>query len=50
VVSVSTTTAVLRAINASATYATQTATSSSVPFTWATSDVIRLSGMYEAAS
>ena len=50
VVSVSTTTAVLRAINASATYATQSATSSSIPFTWATSDVFRLSGVYEAAS
>ena len=50
VVSVSTTTAVLRAINASGTYATQSATSSSIPFTWATSDVIRLTGVYEAAS
>lgn len=50
VVSVSTTTAVLRAINTSSTYATQSNTSSTVPFTWATSDVIRLSGVYEAAS
>ena len=50
VVSPNTTSAVIRAINTSATYATQTATSSSIPFTWATSDVIRLTGVYEAAS
>lgn len=46
----STTVARLRAVNASATYATLAALSSTVPFTWATSDVIRLTGVYEAAS
>ena len=50
VVSPNTTSAVIRAINTAGTYATQTATSSSIPFTWATSDVIRLTGVYEAAS
>jgi hypothetical protein len=50
VVSPNTTAAIVRAINSSATYATQTATSSAIPFTWATSDVIRLTGVYEAAS
>jgi hypothetical protein len=35
--------------NASATYATEAFTSSTVPFTWTTNDVIYLSGKYEAA-
>lgn len=45
-----TTAAQLRVLNASATYGTLSALSSTVPFTWATSDIIRLSGVYEAAS
>ena len=49
VVAPSTTAAQLRTINAAGTYATQVALSSTVPFTWATSDIIRLSGVYEAA-
>ena len=36
-------------INASATYATNTQLSSTVPFTWTTSDEIMIFGTYEAA-
>lgn len=39
----------LRAMDASGTYVKQTATSSSVPMTWATSDMVVLAGVYEAA-
>ena len=39
----------LWAINAAATYTTATGTSSTVPFTWANTDVITVSGSYEAA-
>jgi len=46
-----TTTAVmLYALNASATYTTLTAASSTVPFTWATGDIMRLTATYEGAS
>lgn len=40
----------IRAVNSSATYATATATSSTIPFTWTVNDEIRLAGSYEAAS
>ena len=49
VVAVNTTTAVLRVLNVASTYPTLVNLSSSVPFTWGTSDSIRLSGVYEAA-
>lgn len=39
----------LYANNAAGTYSTITATSSTVPFTWATTDIIDLSGYYETA-
>jgi hypothetical protein len=45
----STTIATIRVLNASATYATYTALSSTVPFTWASTDVIQIQGEYEAA-
>lgn len=38
-----------RAVNASATYATYTAVSSTIPFTWTTNDYIDIGGTYEAA-
>lgn len=40
----------LRAMNSAGTYASATATSSTIPFTWAANDEIRLSGAYESAS
>ena len=40
----------LRAMNSAGTYASATATSSTIPFTWAVDDQIRLAGVYEAAS
>lgn len=40
----------VRAVNASATYATATATSSTIPITWAVDDQIRIVGVYESAS
>lgn len=39
----------ISAENAAGTYTTTTAPSATIPFTWATGDVIRLSGTYEAA-
>lgn len=45
-----TTTAALYALNASATYLTRTALTATIPFTWATSDVIIMSGFYESAT
>lgn len=45
----STTIATIRVSNASATYETYTALSSTVPFTWASTDVIQIQGSYEAA-
>jgi hypothetical protein len=46
----STTVAQLRAMNSSATYTTLAAVAAAVPFTWTTNDIIRISGVYEAAS
>lgn len=46
----STTAVALRVINAAGTYGVATATSSTVPMTWATGDVFRLSGSYESAA
>jgi len=46
---VSTTTAYIRLINAAATYAQPGAITSTVPFTWTTSDQIIVIGTYEAA-
>lgn len=40
----------LRAVNTASTYASGTATTSTIPFTWATSDWVLLNGFYEAAS
>jgi len=45
----STTVATIRVLNASATYGTLTALSSTIPFTWASTDVIQIQGEYEAA-
>jgi hypothetical protein len=45
-----TTTVSLRVLNTAGTYGTHAATSSTIPFTWAVNDIIRLSGVYEAAS
>lgn len=45
----STTTVALYAINTSGTYSLYVASSSTVPFTWATSDYIQVSGTYMAA-
>lgn len=39
----------ISAENAAGTYTSTTAPSATIPFTWATGDVIRLSGTYEAA-
>lgn len=47
---ISTTTVAINAMNSSATYLTETATSSTVPFTWATSDQLVVAGFYESAS
>jgi len=44
-----TTTAILGTANASTTYLSYAATSSTVPFTWATGDSIFIRGTYEAA-
>lgn len=44
-----TTTAVVRVLNSSATYLTIVLASSTIPFTWATGDVISLVFYYEAA-
>lgn len=39
----------LYATNAAGTYASRTATSSTIPFTWVSGDIIYVSGVYEAA-
>lgn len=46
----STTVATVYAVNASATYATATATSSTIPITFASGDIVFISGVFEAAS
>jgi hypothetical protein len=46
---VTTTTLVLRVNTASTTFTTVTGTSSTIPFTWTTSDVVSITGTYEAA-
>ena len=45
-----TTTIAVRTINAAGTYAVVADTSSTVPFTWATGDIITVAGSYEAAT
>jgi hypothetical protein len=47
---ISTTTVAVNAINSSATYLTESSTSSTVPFTWTTSDILIVAGFYESAS
>jgi hypothetical protein len=47
---ITTTTFSIRPIATGSTYASQTATSSTIPFTWTTSDLIVVAGSYEAAS
>ena len=49
-IAISTTTVAVSAINTAGTYAVHASTSSSVPFTWTTSDVLEVSGSYESAT
>lgn len=39
-----------RALNSAGTYATLSGTTSTIPFTWATGDLVRVAGSYESAS
>jgi len=47
---ITTTTVAANAINSSATYLTETTSSSTIPFTWTTSDILIVAGFYESAS
>ena len=47
---ISTTTVAVNAINSAATYLTESSTSSTIPFTWTTSDILIVAGFYESAS
>lgn len=47
---ISTTTVSVGALNAAGTYLVEAATSSTVPFTWTTSDILIVAGFYESAS
>lgn len=47
---ITTSTVSINAINAAGTYLVEAATSSTVPFTWTTSDILIVSGTYESAS
>ena len=49
VTATTTTTVTVNALLSSGTYVSDTATSSTVPFTWTTSDILIVSGIYEAA-
>lgn len=50
VMAITTTTVAVNAVKSDGTYLVETVTSSTVPFTWTTSDFLIVSGTYEAAS